>query len=124
MAHVALDWRIAQVSEGKLTVPLAELPGSFWVRAFRARLDSNAETAGTGAWGDVELDGRTLVVERVAKGSEPALRQFLEDVVAESNLEAERLMSEASRQHARDAHEEVRSEGEDEEMTRRFRDGS
>jgi hypothetical protein len=123
MAHVALDWRIAQVSEGKLTVPLAELPGSFWVRAFRARLDSN-ETAGTGAWGDVELDGRTLVVERVAKGSEPALRQFLEDVVAESNLEAERLMSEASRQHARDAHEEVRSEGEDEEMTRRFRDGS
>jgi hypothetical protein len=124
MAHVALDWRTAKVSDGKLTVPLAELPGYFWVQAFHGRLGSNAETAGAGEWGDVELDGRTLVVERVAKGSEPALRQFLENVVAESNLEAERLLSEASRQHARDAGEHVRLEGEDEEMTRRFRDGS
>jgi hypothetical protein len=124
MAHVGLDWRIAKVSDGKLTVPLAELPGSFWIRAFHERLGSNTGTAGTGEWGDVELDGRTLVVDRVAKGSEPAVRQFLENVVAESNIEAERLLSEAARQHARDADEQVRLEGDDEEMTRRFRDGS
>ena len=120
MAHVALDWRRAVVSGGKLTVPLSELPGSFWIRAFRDRL-SSMTTGEDSASGTVDLDGDTIVVEHVEKGSEPALREFLEGVMAASNREAERLLSEASREHAHKNEERLQQEGEDETMTRRFR---
>jgi hypothetical protein len=120
MAHVALDWRLAVVSGGKLTVPLMQVPGSFWVRAFQDRLSSGT---GAGVAGTVELDGRTIVVDRVEKDSEPALRESLEALIAATNQEAERLLSEASRQQADKKEERLRREGEDEKMTRRFRDG-
>ena len=120
MAHVALDWRMAEVSSGKLTVPLATLPGSFWARAFHERLGSNDSG---GSWGEVRLEGQTIVVEEVQEGSEPALRQFLDDIVGGSNLEAERLLSEASREQAGKAEQQRLGEKGDKEMTRRFRDG-
>src|SRR3954449_10413705 len=99
MAHVALDWRIAEVRAGRLMVPLTGLPGSFWVRAFNERL-SNGGAIRDDNWGEVRLDSQAIVVEGVEEGSEPALRQFLQDVVVESNVQAERLLSEASREHA------------------------
>ena len=122
MAHVALDWQGAEVSSSRLTVPLATLAGSFWVRAFHERLGSNGDRGGT--WGEVKLEGQAIVVEDVQEGSEPALRKFLDDIVAESNLEAERLLSEASKEQAGKAQEELLREKGDKEMTRRFRDGA
>jgi len=121
MAHVALDWRMAEVRSGRLVVPLATVPGSFWVRAFHDRLDSNGDSGS--AWSEVKLEGQTIAVEEVQEGSEPALRKFLDDIVAGSNVEAERLLSEASRAQAGKVEEEVLREKGDKEMTRRFRDG-
>jgi hypothetical protein len=124
MAHVAIDWRIAEVRSGSLRVPLSDKPGSFWARAFQEQLASIGDAAGDALWGEVKLDSQTIVVEGVEGGSEPALRQFLDDVVAGSNREAERLLFEASREQAGKAEEQLRQEGgDDEEMTRRFRDG-
>ena len=122
MAHVAIDWRMAEVKSGRLTVPLVTLPGSFWVRAYDERLGSDG--GGGGAWGEVKLEGQAIMVEEVQEGSEPALRQFLDDIVAGSNLDAERLLSEASREQAGKEEQEVLREMGDKEMTRRFRDGS
>ncbi len=76
-----------------------------------------------GSWGEVKLEGQAIVVEEVQEGSEPALRQFLDDIVAGSNLDAERLLSEASREQAGKEEQELLREMGDKEMTRRFRDG-
>src|SRR3954447_12121274 len=119
MAHVALDWRMAEVTSGTLTVPLATPPGSFWVRAFHERLDSTDSSGG--GWGELKLEGQAIVVQEVQEGSEPALRQFLDDIVAGSNVEAERLLSAASKEQAGKAEEELLRERGDKEMTRRFR---
>jgi hypothetical protein len=120
MAHVALDWRRAVVSGGKLSVPLLELPGNFWVRAFQDQLSSMTKAGGSVS-GTVELDRDTILVDRVEQGSEPALREFLDAVVAASNREAERMLSQASTEHAHKKEERLQREGEDETMTRRFR---
>jgi hypothetical protein len=113
---------MAEVRSSRLMVPLATSPGSFWVRAFHGRLGSNADGA-AGSWGDVKLEGQAIVVEEVQEGSEPALRQFLDDIVAGSNLEAERMLREASREQAGKAEQQLLREKGDTEMTRRFRDG-
>src|SRR5688500_1192472 len=117
MAHVALDWRLAEVRSGRLMVPLGTLPGSFWVRAFHHRLGSDGD--GGGAWGEVKLKDQTIVVEEVQEGSEPALRQLLDDIVAGSNIEAERLLSDASREQAGKMEQQLLREKGDKEMTRR-----
>jgi hypothetical protein len=109
MSDVRLDWASAEVSDGKLTVPLeGEVPKD-WKESFERTL----HLLGDGDWGAIELKKEAVRVAQVAPGTEEKLRHHLEAIVAQANAAGER---------AEDTdHSDEDADGPDAEMTARFR---
>jgi hypothetical protein len=119
VSAVKLNWRTAEVKDGKLTVELeGELPKG-WKQSF----ETTARLLSSGGWGDVQLKKHAVCVGEVAGADEDKLRHYLEGVVDQANAntgasdEESDGKDEESDRDDRDEHD-----GDDAEMTERFRE--
>jgi hypothetical protein len=121
MSAISLDWSAAEVENATLTVPLdGDIP-----KGWRQSFEKTVRLLGGGAWGEIQVKRDNVRVSDVEPGSEDKLRHHLEAVVAQANADHE--PDEGDEDHA--APDAVQSEagagdedeGQDAEMTRRFR---
>jgi hypothetical protein len=112
---IAIDWKAADVRDGRLRVPLSEGAGKEWVAALE-RVVERLERTGSG-WGTVSATGKGLEVEDVAEGEEASLRHFLESALLQANTAAG---DDADGGDDGDEAEDERSDP-DRRMTERFR---
>ena len=114
MAEVALNWSEAIVENGELKLPLdGEVPDG-WQQHF----ERTVKLLGTSEWGEVALEEQGVRVAKVQAGSEDKLRHYLEGVVDQANSAHE---AEQETEREDDQREDDGPQGEDAEMTERFR---
>jgi hypothetical protein len=129
-----IDWSTAEVYEnGDLMVTFAgpREPGlrvnagqdEFWGRAFESLVQSHASQARGHTWGPIEMVRGAIIVRSVPEGEEPALRQYLAELVEGADRNALKLREDselAQKQAAEDEQERLARAG---RMQSRFRDG-
>jgi hypothetical protein len=83
---IAIDWKAADVRDGRLRVPLSERASKEWVGVLE-RVVERLGRPGSG-WGSVSAGPKGLEVEDVAEGEEASLRHFLESALLQANAAA------------------------------------
>ena len=106
----SIDWGSADVQEGQLSVGVQPDPDFAFLKVFDMVLIESPPPPGAAAWGKVQFAGGRIVVSEVQPGSAPALQQFLDGVVRESDqrVGAERERLERQAEIEREAAEEKR----------------
>ena len=112
---IGIDWKAADVRDGRLRVPLSEGAHKEWVAALE-RVVERLERPGSG-WGAVSASREGLEVADVAEGEESSLRHFLESALLQANTVAG---GDPEDDDGGDDAEEERSDP-DRRMTERFR---
>ena len=106
-----IDWRTAEVSDGKLTVELRGEGSDDWDERFTGILDR----LGRGAQ-KVSLDDGTIVVDGVTPGSEGDVKHLVESAVLQANSGLE-----SPDDGEGDGDDDDGRSSEDDEMTAAFR---
>jgi hypothetical protein len=117
MADLQLDWSGAEVSQGKLTVPLDGKPTDEW----RATFERTVALLDRGTWPGIELSKEKIKVAEVEPGTEERLRFFLESAVQEANGEQPEDDEDREDEETEDDEESDDSEDPDRQMADRFR---
>ena len=86
MDERSLDWSNAEVSDGRLTVPLTGDPETAWTEEF-AWVAERLSSSGSATWGEVKAAKKKVTVAGVQPGSEADVRHFLESVVQQVNAD-------------------------------------
>ena len=87
MSGIGIDWRSADVRDGRLTVAFTEKPAKDWVERLE-RVVKRLHRPSTG-WQSIEVKKTKLTVDAVAPGSEADLRHFLDSALLQANAEPE-----------------------------------
>ena len=95
-----LDWSVAQVSNGTLTVNVSGEFDDDWEQTFARTL---ALLSSSGTWGSVAFKKGKVTVEDVQEGSEDSVRFALDGAVQEANAHHadERAEDESERRRRR-----------------------
>ena len=109
-----IDWSSAEVHEGNVVVALTGKPSKAWSDSFDGVLRLLGH--GTGGWGEIAHDKKTIKVKALQPKAKGDLRHFLEAVVVQVNAELAEPASES--EHAEPADPQ---EIEDQEMTATLR---
>jgi hypothetical protein len=80
-AHGEIDWAMAEVADGKLTVAIAGEPSKEWAERVVAIVE---RLQPAGGW-SVKAKRKAIEVEGVAPGSEAEVRHLLEGAVLQAN---------------------------------------
>jgi hypothetical protein len=80
-----IDWASAEVHAGHVVVGLTGKPSKAWSESFDGVLRLLGH--GTGAWGEIGHDKKTIKVQGLQPKAERDLRHFLEAVVVQVNAE-------------------------------------
>jgi hypothetical protein len=116
MEERRLDWSSAEVTDGRLTVPLTGDADSAWTEEF-AWVAERLSGGGSVTWGEVKAAKQKVTVAGVQPGAEAEVRHFLESILQQVNAD----------QAKADEDGEERGPGDDEtgpdrQMTEAFRD--
>lgn len=91
MQDVALDWQKpdlrtpARGDRFGLKVPFGQVaPRADWLRMFTEALKSQAREV-RGAWGKITVTSQGVQVDALGEGSQLALREYLDSVIARTN---------------------------------------
>lgn len=109
-----IDWSSAEVHEGNVVVALTGKSSKAWSDSFDGVLRLLGH--GTGGWGEIAHDKKTISVKGLQPNAEGDLRHFLEAVVVQVN--AELAEPEPASEHAEPADPQ---QIEDQEMTATLR---
>ena len=109
-----IDWSSAEVHEGNVVVALTGKPSKAWSDSFDGVLRLLGH--GTGGWGEIAHDKKTIEVQGLQPKAERDLRHFLEAVVVQVNAEVAEPVAGESESEAADP-----QEIEDREMTATLR---
>ena len=108
MEEMRIDWRSAEVEDGRLSVSLEEKPSKGW----REHFERTIVLLGSREFPQVGVKKGEIRVDGVREGAEEDLRRFLEGVVDQANTAVA----------AEDAHEPDNAEAsEDARLTAAFR---
>jgi hypothetical protein len=80
-----IDWASAEVHEGNVVVALTGKASKAWSESFDGVL--RLLGSGTGGWGELAHDKKTIKVQGLQPKAEGDLRHFLEAVVVQVNAE-------------------------------------
>jgi hypothetical protein len=80
-----IDWASAEVHQGHVVVGLTGKPSKAWSESFDGVLRLLGH--GTGGWGEIGHDKKTIKVQALQPKAERDLRHFLEAVVVQVNAE-------------------------------------
>jgi len=117
-----IEWSQATVDgSGALTVPLLGERDEDWNESFNQMLSILMRETRGGVWADVRLIRDAIAVEGVEKGSEAALKEFLEAVVRQANSDVVRRKGLKREAEARAEAESASKAASAEEMTDTFR---
>lgn len=118
-----IEWSQASVDgSGSLTVPLLGEWDDDWNDSFNEMLSFLMQETRGGVWGHVRLIRDAIVVEEVEKGSETALKEFLEAVVRQANSDVARRKNDQQQARSRAESEAADRASTAEGMTKTFRD--
>jgi hypothetical protein len=109
-----IDWASAEVRRGSVVIGLTGKPSKAWSDSFDGVLRLLGH--GTGAWGEIEHDKKSIKVQGLQPKAEGDLRHFLEAVVVQVNAELAESPSSDSQSEPSDP-----QELEDQEMTATLR---
>jgi hypothetical protein len=109
-----IDWSSAEVHEGNVIVALTGKSSKAWSESFDGVLRLLGH--GTGGWGEIAHDKKTIKVQALQAKAEGDLRHFLEAVVVQVNAELAEPASESEQAEPADP-----QEIEDQEMTATLR---
>jgi hypothetical protein len=112
--HREIDWSSAEVHEGDVVVALTGKSSKAWSDSFDGVLRLLGH--GTGGWGEIAHDKKTIKVQGLQPKAERDLRHFLEAVVVQVNAELAEPASESEQTEPADP-----QEIEDREMTATLR---
>jgi hypothetical protein len=112
--HREIDWSSAEVHEGDVVVALTGRSSKAWSDSFDGVLRLLGH--GTGGWGEIAHDKKTIKVQGLQPKAERDLRHFLEAVVVQVNAELAEPASESEQTEPADP-----QEIEDREMTATLR---
>lgn len=87
MSEIGMDWRSADVRDGRLTVAFTEKPQKDWIERLE-RVVERLHRPSPG-WQAIEIKKTKLAVDAVAPGSEADLRHFLDSALLQANAEPE-----------------------------------
>jgi hypothetical protein len=113
--HREIDWSSAEVHEGNVVVALTGKSSKAWSDSFDGVLRLLGH--GTGGWGEIAHDKKTITVQGLQPKAEGDLRHFLEAVVVQVNSEVAEPTSESESQAEPADPREI----EDQEMTATLR---
>jgi hypothetical protein len=109
-----IDWSSAEVRDGNVVIALTGKSSKAWSDSFDGVLRLLGH--GTGDWGEVAHDKKTITVQGLQPKAEGRLRHFLEAVVVQVNAELAEPASESEQAELADP-----QELEDQEMTATLR---
>jgi hypothetical protein len=118
--EVKLDWSLAEVHDGTVTVALEGKPNKEWKQTF----ERTTRLLNRGRWGEVTLKKNSVLIKPITPGDEDRARHFLEGVVLEANsaVQPSDEPKDAPSDDANGAEEQEASGApEDQEMTKRLR---
>jgi hypothetical protein len=115
--HREIDWSSAEVHEGNVVVALTCKSSKAWSDSFDGVLRLLGH--GTGRWGEIAHDKKTITAQGLQPMAEGDLRHFLEAVVVQVNSEVAEPASES--EQAEPAEPADPQEIEDQEMTATLR---
>jgi hypothetical protein len=129
--NISIDWTTAEVTveqdKLRLSVLLKDAPDSTWANAFGALAERrDREVRGDGwhvSWPSGPHSDQ-ITVTGVSPGTEPAVREAPDTLVAHASENARRDVERATDQDAQAKEAAARRERDAEEMTKRFRSDS
>lgn len=111
-----IDWSSAEVHDGSVVIGLTGKSSKAWSDSFDGVLRLLGH--GTGDWGEIAHDKKTITVQGLQPKAEGRLRHFLEAIVVQVNAELAEPASESGSQQAETTDPQ---ELEDQEMTATLR---